>query len=182
MPTDVGFEVAMIGRSNAGKSTLINCLAQRHQLARASKTPGRTQWINIFEVDAKRRLIDLPGYGYAKASRKQMRASQTLIQHYLAYRQCLRALMLLMDARHPLQASDQCILEWASHRDLALQIVLTKSDKLSRHALRCTQWKLCKTLGLTEGQVITFSAKTPKVDLDQIYTILDHFLGAGEKK
>ena len=131
-PPDVGREVAFAGRSNAGKSSCINALARQKQLARASKTPGRTQLINFFALDEERRLVDLPGYGYAKVSHTMKDEWQRHLGEYLQGRFSLRGLILLMDIRHPLTDFDRNMLTWAKERQLAVHCVLTKADKLNR--------------------------------------------------
>ncbi|MES2917969.1 MAG: ribosome biogenesis GTP-binding protein YihA/YsxC [Pseudomonadota bacterium] len=131
-PTDIGREVAFAGRSNAGKSSCINALARQRQLARASKTPGRTQLINFFALDEERRLVDLPGYGYAKVSHTMKEEWQRHLGEYLQGRYSLRGLILLMDIRHPLTDFDRNMLTWAAQRDLPVHCVLTKADKLNR--------------------------------------------------
>lgn len=131
-PPDVGREVAFAGRSNAGKSSCINALARQKQLARASKTPGRTQLINFFALTEGRRLVDLPGYGYAKVSHTMKEEWQRHLGEYLQGRYSLRGLVLLMDIRHPLTDFDQSMLAWAAERHLPVHCVLTKADKLNR--------------------------------------------------
>ena len=131
-PADMGMEVAFAGRSNAGKSSCINALARQKQLARASKTPGRTQLINFFTLDETRRLVDLPGYGYAKVAKDMKREWQKHLGFYLQGRGSLRGLILLMDARHPLTDFDVSMLEWARGHGLDVHCVLTKADKFNR--------------------------------------------------
>ncbi|MFP5430036.1 MAG: ribosome biogenesis GTP-binding protein YihA/YsxC [Gammaproteobacteria bacterium] len=131
-PPDVGVEVAFAGRSNAGKSSCINALARQKQLARASKTPGRTQLINFFALDEGRRLVDLPGYGYAKVAKDMKREWQQHLSFYLQGRHSLRGLILLMDVRHPLTDFDVSMLEWARGHKLDVHCVLTKADKFNR--------------------------------------------------
>jgi GTP-binding protein len=131
-PEDAGMEVAFAGRSNAGKSSCINALARQKQLARASKTPGRTQLINFFSLDEERRLVDLPGYGYARVSHDMKDEWQRHLGTYLQKRGSLRGLILLMDIRHPLTDFDRNMLTWAAQRKLAVHCVLTKADKLNR--------------------------------------------------
>jgi GTP-binding protein len=132
LPTDDGYEVAFAGRSNAGKSSALNCLTNIKQLARTSKTPGRTQLINLFALDETRRLVDLPGYGYAKVALKIKQEWQKNLAQYLDVRQCLRGLVLLMDCRHPLKDLDQMMIDWALDRQIPVHLLLTKADKLSR--------------------------------------------------
>lgn len=135
-PEDVGYEVAFAGRSNAGKSSAINTLTDNKKLARTSKTPGRTQLINFFRLDDDRRLVDLPGYGYAKVSETMKLNWQKHLSEYLQKRKCLRGIVLLMDIRHPLQEFDLSVLAWAAEAQLAVHLVLTKSDKLKPNAAR----------------------------------------------
>lgn len=132
LPADEGFEVAFAGRSNAGKSSALNCLTGIRQLARTSKTPGRTQLINLFAIDPARRLVDLPGYGYAKVALQVKHDWQKNLAHYLEVRQCLRGLVLLMDCRHPLKDLDQMMVDWALDKEIPVHILLTKADKISR--------------------------------------------------
>ncbi|KTD32601.1 ribosome biogenesis GTP-binding protein YihA/YsxC [Legionella israelensis] len=132
LPKDEGYEVAFAGRSNAGKSSALNALTGSRQLARTSKTPGRTQLMNVFSVDEHRRLVDLPGYGYAKVALSIKQNWQRHLAHYLECRQSLKGLVLVMDIRHPLKELDQMMISWALKRELALHVLLTKADKLSR--------------------------------------------------
>ncbi len=131
-PPDEGYEIAFAGRSNAGKSSALNILCDQRSLARTSKTPGRTQLLNFFAVDDERRLVDLPGYGYAKVSEGVKREWQGLLANYLEQRECLRGLLLLMDIRHPMKDYDQQMLHWAAQIGLPVHILLTKADKLKR--------------------------------------------------
>jgi len=136
LPQDNGFEVAFIGRSNAGKSSALNTITGIKNLARVSSTPGRTQMINLFNLDKERRLVDLPGYGYAKAPRTVQQRWIEATNEYLKCRQCLRGLILLMDIRHPLKDSDRHIIEWTVECGVPLHILLSKSDKLKPAAKR----------------------------------------------
>jgi len=129
---DRGVEVAFAGRSNVGKSSSINAITNRKGLARTSKTPGRTQQIIFFEVEAGRRLVDLPGYGFANVPENLRRHWGEFIAQYLAERQCLRGLVLPMDSRRPLTDLDWQMLEWCTHAELDVHILLTKADKLKR--------------------------------------------------
>lgn len=131
-PPDTGYEIAFAGRSNAGKSSAINVLCEQKSLARTSKTPGRTQLLNFFALDDQRRLVDLPGYGYAKVSVNVKRDWQGSLAQYLEERQCLRGLILMMDIRHPLKPYDRQMLDWARHIQLPVHVLLTKADKLKR--------------------------------------------------
>jgi GTP-binding protein len=131
-PTDGLPEIAFVGRSNAGKSSTLNRLVGRRTLARVSKTPGRTQLLNFFNSDIGARLVDLPGYGYAKASRKQQAVWNTLVDEYLNKRTNLIAIVLVTDARHALQPFDIDMLRWVEDRKLFLLLLLNKADKLKQ--------------------------------------------------
>jgi GTP-binding protein len=132
-PPDTGFEIAFAGRSNAGKSSAINALTAQNQLARASKTPGRTQMINFFTLqNTDQRLVDLPGYGYAAVPEAMKLVWQKELEKYLIQRQSLAGLVLLMDIRHPLKDFDKQMLQWAKSRNLFVHVLLTKCDKLNR--------------------------------------------------
>lgn len=131
-PPDAGFEVAFAGRSNVGKSSAINVIARRQGLARTSKTPGRTRQIVFFDLDRQSRLVDLPGYGYARVPERLRAAWGQLIERYLTGRQALRGLILVMDARHPLTELDRHMLHWCEPVGLPVHILLSKTDKLSR--------------------------------------------------
>lgn len=146
-PSDSGFEIAFAGRSNAGKSSAINALCAQKQLARASKTPGRTQMINFFCMgDEQRRLVDLPGYGYAAVPEAMKLVWQKELERYLIERNSLTGLILLMDIRHPLKDFDQMMLQWAKSRGLFVHILLTKADKLNRGPANNTLFAVQKQL------------------------------------
>lgn len=131
LPEDTGIEVAFAGRSNAGKSSALNTLTNQKSLARISKTPGRTQLINVFEVGENQRLIDLPGYGFAKVPLEMKKKWQQALGEYLEKRTSLKGLVVLMDIRHPLKDLDRNLIEWAADSKLPVLALLTKSDKLS---------------------------------------------------
>ena len=131
-PPDSGWEVAFAGRSNAGKSSAINSLTGNKKLAKTSKTPGRTQLINFFQLTPSQRLVDLPGYGFAKVPLAVKREWTRQLENYLQKRQSLRGLILLMDVRHPMQPFDQQMLTWALEASMPVHILLTKADKLKR--------------------------------------------------
>jgi len=147
-PAEGGAEVAFAGRSNAGKSSAINKLTDNGKLARTSKTPGRTQLINFFSLDESgdQRLVDLPGYGYAKVPLATKKKWQAHLSEYLRERQSLKGLVLLMDIRHPLQEFDTMMINWAVEAEMPVHILLTKSDKLKRGAAKATLLELNKHL------------------------------------
>ena len=134
-PDDEGVELAICGRSNSGKSSVLNMLANQKKLAKTSNTPGRTQSINFFYVneDSSKKLVDLPGYGYAKASKKMQKEWGQQITKYMASRKSLRGIILIMDVRHPMQESDLNFIAWCEQYNLPIQILLNKSDKLSKN-------------------------------------------------
>ena len=136
MPKDNGNEIAFIGRSNAGKSSSINTITGIKCLARTSQTPGRTQMINIFAIDEDIRLIDLPGYGYAKVPKVVRERWEKSIDQYLQQRKCLRGLVLIMDIRHPLKEIDIQVIDWATGCNLPVHILLSKADKLNNNEQR----------------------------------------------
>ncbi len=183
LPQDVGYEAAFAGRSNAGKSSALNCLTGVRQLARTSKTPGRTQLINVFTLaDESRRLIDLPGYGYAKVAREMKREWQTHLAHYLEVRQSLKGLILLMDIRHPLKELDQSMVDWALGRELPVHILLTKSDKLSRGQAQTTLLQVRKYYELVPEELLsvqTFSS-LQKQGVDELIAVLNTWLDLSE--
>jgi len=146
LPPDTGIEVAFVGRSNAGKSSVLNQITQNKSLARVSKTPGRTQHINLFELDKKRRIADLPGYGYAKVPPDMKKHWQALLDDYLRTRECIQGLILVMDIRHPLKEFDQHMLTWSADANIPTHILLNKADKLSPNQQRQTLFQVTKVL------------------------------------
>jgi GTP-binding protein len=131
LPADTGREVAFAGRSNAGKSSAINAVVQRNGLARTSKTPGRTKLLNFFELEPGRRIIDLPGYGYAEA-RPDERAQWTALIEELPARECITGLFLIVDIRRGIKPEDEQLLEWATSAGWQVHVLLAKSDKLNQ--------------------------------------------------
>jgi len=166
LPSDQGIEVAIAGRSNAGKSSAINALTDQKALARTSKTPGRTQQIVIFELDEHRRIADLPGYGYAKVPLKLKAHWRTVMQRYFQTRQCLRGVVLVMDIRHPMREFDQQMLAWCESTDLPCHILLTKADKLKRGPAQSTLLKVRR--GLPDIASIQIFSASKKTGLDEL--------------
>ena len=157
-PQDMGHEVAFAGRSNVGKSSAINAIAGQARLARTSKTPGRTQQIVFFEIDSERRLVDLPGYGYAKVPPALQKHWKKMVRHYLEDRNSLRGLILLADIRRGLTDLDRQLLEWCAYKDLSVHLLLTKSDKLSRSAASQALAQVQRDIRLGTDTVQLFSA------------------------
>jgi len=157
LPEDTGYEIAFAGRSNAGKSSALNAIVDQHGLARTSKTPGRTQQLVVFTLDDMHRLIDLPGYGYAKVPDSLRAHWRKLVDAYLRQRQALKGLVLIMDARHPLKEFDQQMLAYSAAIGLPCHCLLTKADKLSKG-------EAARTLK-SVGDTLTQEAPTASVQL-----------------
>ncbi len=177
LPEESGLEIAFAGRSNAGKSSVINRVCSQKSLARTSKTPGRTQLINFFRLPDGHFLVDLPGYGYAKVPEKVKLEWQKFIEAYLTQRNTLRGLILVMDIRHPLTDYDQAMLSWAQSRHLPVHVLLNKSDKLTRGAGAGVLLQVRKAVAnLGHVSVQTFSALN-KQGLDECWGVLETWLG-----
>ncbi|MBB5211819.1 ribosome biogenesis GTP-binding protein YihA/YsxC [Microbulbifer hydrolyticus] len=178
-PEDSGAEVAFAGRSNAGKSSAINALTDNGKLARTSKTPGRTQLINFFTLSEQQRLVDLPGYGYAKVARSMKDEWQRHLAFYLEQRQCLRGLVLLMDIRQPLKEFDLHMLTWAVNSGLPAHILLTKADKLKNGPANNTRFaveKELKTLELDKNVTVQIFSAPKRKGLDKLEARLNQWL------
>lgn len=176
-PPDTGAEVAFAGRSNAGKSSALNALVQQGSLARTSKTPGRTQLINFFSVGDGCRLVDLPGYGYAKVSNEiRVRWHQGL-EDYLQSRRSLAGIVLVMDVRHPLADFDRMMLDFCTGRGLPVHCLLTKADKLSRGAGANALQTVRRELAAWPGATAQLFSATGKTGLDDTWAKLAHWLG-----
>ncbi|MEM1112901.1 MAG: ribosome biogenesis GTP-binding protein YihA/YsxC [Pseudomonadota bacterium] len=153
-PPDEGWEVAFAGRSNAGKSSAINSLTGNKKLARTSRTPGRTQLINFFQLSDHQRLVDLPGYGFAKVPEKVKREWTAQLESYLQRRQSLRGLVLVMDTRHPLQPFDTQMLDWALAADMPTHLLLTKADKMKKGPAKASLLQVRRALA-EHGDLVT---------------------------
>lgn len=175
-PPDTGSEVAFAGRSNAGKSSAINALTGNGRLARTSKTPGRTQLLNFFDLGDDHRLVDLPGYGFAKVPLAVKEQWQRHLEHYLQARQSLRGLILLMDIRHPLQAFDLQLLDWTQSCVMPVHILLTKADKLKFGAAKSALLDVRKTLKDREAVTLQLFSATAGMGLEELLAQLDQWL------
>lgn len=179
LPPDEGFEVAFAGRSNAGKSSAINKITGQKALARTSKTPGRTQLINYFTLDEQRRLVDLPGYGYAKVSLDIKLRWQETMERYLSVRRSLKGLILLMDVRHPLKEIDKQLLTWCWQVGMPVHVLLTKADKLNRGPAQSILLDVRRELednappGTTTVQLFSALKGT---GTEEVYGVLDRWL------
>jgi GTP-binding protein len=178
---DVGKEIAFAGRSNSGKSTAINSITQRAGLARVSRTPGRTQLVNFFELAPERRLVDLPGYGFAKVPERVRVHWLQLMEHYFNVRESLVGLILIVDSRRGLGTQDAGMLEWILSRDRVAHVLLTKADKLNRHD---AQRVLRETVAACSDTSVTaqlFSAHS-RQGLDEARQVMDGWLNGTQKK
>jgi GTP-binding protein len=175
LPPDRGREAAFAGRSNAGKSSALNALAGVSGLARVSKTPGRTRLINFFSVDGERRLVDLPGYGYAKVPAAERRHWGELLEGYFQQRQTLAGLMLIMDVRHPLTDYDRQLLQFAVPLGRPVHVLLSKSDKLGKNAARKCLAEVKRGLGDNASVQLLSAHKGEGVD--EARAVLAEWLG-----
>lgn len=174
LPPDGGAEVAIAGRSNAGKSSLINRLCRQKSLARTSRTPGRTRQLVFFRLDDSHHLVDLPGYGFARVGGELKRHWKGLIQGYLETRRSLAGLVIVMDIRHPLKPGDVDLANWAADRGLPIHLVLTKADKLGRGKQSESLMKVRKAVEESVG-VQVFSATTGQ-GLDELEAVMAGWL------
>mgnify|MGYP000626851144 CR=1 FL=1 len=177
-PSPEGVEIAFAGRSNAGKSSAINALTGRKSLARTSKTPGRTREMVFFRLDDQRRLVDLPGYGYAKVPVAMKQKWQQHLSDYLQNRECLAGLLMMMDVRHPLTEYDWQMLDWCRHVELPVHILLTKADKLKRGPASASLLKVRKQLKNEEFDQVSvqlFSA-LKRTGVDQAHVQMAQWL------
>jgi GTP-binding protein len=177
-PEDSGAEVAVVGRSNSGKSSAINRIVGRTRLARVSKTPGRTQMINFFDLGPGWRLVDLPGYGFARVPETERHAWRGLIEAYLEGRRSLKGLFVTVDIRRGLKDRDRAMVDWARALKLPIMVLLTKADKLSRGAAARRRLELVRELG--EADVVTLFSAVDGTGLDAARAQLNDWLGAPE--
>ena len=171
---DTGTEVVFAGRSNSGKSSAINAITQRRALARTSKTPGQTRLVNFFELEPQRRLVDLPGYGFAKVPRALQEHWKELLEAYFETRESLTALFIVMDARRPLGQQDWQMLEYARGRGHAVHLLLTKADTLKPSEAARTLARVRREIG-TKATAQLFSA-VEHSGVDEARRLLRHWL------
>lgn len=175
-PADSSAEVAFAGRSNAGKSSAVNVITSLPQLARTSKTPGRTQLINFFFIEEGKYLVDLPGYGYAKVPLERRDKWQFELEKYLRRRKALVGLILLSDIRHPLKKFDRMMIEWAAQANLPLHLLLTKADKLKRGATQKTLLKVEKELTVFDNVSVQLFSALRNIGVDPVRKVLTQWL------
>lgn len=188
MPEDEGIEIAFAGRSNAGKSSALNRLTNQRNLAKTSKTPGRTQLINLFKVQEYCHIVDLPGYGFAQVPLEMKKKWQKSLGEYLQKRQCLKGLVVLMDIRHPMKDLDQQLIFWAIECNIPVQVLLTKADKLKSGARKAQLLKIREASMAFGGDVsVDLFSSLKGIGVDQLRNKLDTWfepaqalLGAGD--
>jgi len=176
-PEDIGAEVAFAGRSNAGKSSAINTICDQKKLARASKTPGRTQQLNFFSVADSIRIVDLPGYGFAKVPLEMRKNWGLLVGNYLKKRKSLRGVILMMDVRHPLKDQDVELVDWSAQLGLPLHVLLTKSDKLSHGAAKSSMLKVRNALKHAPLATVQLFSSLNGNGVDEARSLLDQWFG-----
>jgi GTP-binding protein len=176
-PPDEGFEVAFAGRSNAGKSSALNAITQQNALARVSKTPGRTQAINFFAMNEQCRLVDLPGYGYAKVGGSMKDEWQKNMGDFVTHRQALKGLIILMDIRHPFTEMDVTMLNWARDMGKSVHLLLTKADKFKRGPAKNIFFAVQKRLNAEyPGFSLQLFSSQDKQGLEEVWAKLDAWM------
>ncbi|MEW9797871.1 ribosome biogenesis GTP-binding protein YihA/YsxC [Alteromonas sp. CYL-A6] len=183
LKSDEGIEVAFAGRSNAGKSSALNTLTRQKNLARTSKTPGRTQMINVFELDEHRRLVDLPGYGFAQVPLAMKKKWQQSLGEYLQKRTSLKGLVVMMDIRHPFKDLDQELIHWAVAANIPVLALLTKADKL-KSGKRKEQVMMAREAAMAFCGDVTVHAFSSlnRIGLPELESILLEWLDVPVKK
>ena len=176
LPNDVGAEIAIIGRSNSGKSSSINAICDQKTLAKTSRTPGRTRLINLFKVNEGKYLVDLPGYGYAQVPEQMKRQWQKAMTDYLQQRKCLCGLVVTMDIRTPLRDHDRMIIDWSIAANLPCLILLTKADKFGVNKRKEMVGEVKTQLSEFGGNftIIAFSALS-KIGIDETRNVLKNW-------
>lgn len=165
-------EIAFVGKSNVGKSSLINCMINRRALARTSQNPGKTRTINFYNVEDLMYFVDLPGYGYAKISKTESAKWGQMVEGYLKKREFLREILLLIDIRHEPSANDKLMYEWLRYFEKSMTIIATKADKLSRNERNKSLSVIKKSLALgADTSLLPFSSET-KEGRDELWGII----------
>lgn len=183
LPLDTGIEIAFAGRSNAGKSSALNALTQQNGLARTSKTPGRTQLINLFQIEEGLRLVDLPGYGYAQVPEEMKRKWQRSLGEYLQKRECLKGVVILMDIRHPLKDLDMQMIDWAVGSELPTLVLLTKADKLASGARKKQLMSVREELANKVGDIrVEYFSSLKKIGIDKLRNTLNEWFSGSEEQ
>jgi GTP-binding protein len=174
LPEDEGIEIAFAGRSNAGKSSALNRLTNQRNLAKTSKTPGRTQLINLFKVQDNCHIVDLPGYGFAQVPLEMKKKWQKSLGEYLQKRECLKGVVVLMDIRHPMKDLDQQLIFWATECNIPVQVLLTKADKLKSGARKAQLLKIRQdAVGFGGDVSVDVFSSLKGIGVDQLRKKLD---------
>ncbi|MBE7031879.1 MAG: YihA family ribosome biogenesis GTP-binding protein [Ruminococcaceae bacterium] len=177
-PVDVP-EIALVGRSNVGKSSLINCLANRKNLARTSSTPGKTATINFYDIAGKYRIVDLPGYGYAKVSKQEKEKWAGMIENYLSRRENLVQVIQLVDARHKPTADDIMMFDWIREYNYEPFVVATKHDKLKKSQIEANLTAIYEALNLGEESVLIPFSSESREGRDEVLELIEYVLEGG---
>lgn len=180
-PQDTLPEVAFAGRSNVGKSSLLNTLTNRKNLARVSGTPGKTRTINFFQINDAFRIVDLPGYGYAKLSKSATADWGNMMESYLANRENLRCVIQLVDIRHQPTAQDVQMYQWLQHYGLDGVVVATKADKISRNQLRAQMNLIRKTLGMSQDDIVLPISSLKKTGYEDLWSVIEQIISDEEE-
>ncbi|QEA58631.1 YihA family ribosome biogenesis GTP-binding protein [Leuconostoc koreense] len=176
-PTDGKPEIALVGRSNVGKSSLTNTLIQRKNFARTSSQPGKTQTLNFYDVEDKLYFVDVPGYGYAKVSKAQREAFGVMIEEYITSRKQLRGVISLVDARHEPSEDDISMYEWLHYYNIPILVVATKSDKISRGKFNKAESVIKKALGFdNENSNFQFFSSETKYGKDEVWNWIEQHI------
>ena len=182
LPENTLPEIAFAGKSNVGKSSLINALMNRKSYARISATPGKTQTINFYNINEALYLVDLPGYGYAKAPKSEIDKWGMMIEDYLNKRQVLKGIVMLVDIRHEPGENDKIMYNWLKHYDYDIIVVATKMDKIKRSQIQKQLSVIKKGLNMApEDTLIPFSGET-KVGVEELWSVLENIIGYEENK
>ena len=176
-PTDGRPEVAFVGKSNVGKSTLINALVGRRALARTSSQPGKTRTINFYDVEGLMYIVDVPGYGYAKAPKTEIEKWGKMIEEYLQNRQELRSIVMLIDIRHEPGKNDKIMYDWLKHYGYDIIIAATKSDKIKRSQLQKNLSVIRKSLDLKEGEILIPFSGPEKKGVKELWDAIENVIG-----
>ena len=179
-PEDTLPEVAFAGRSNVGKSSLLNTLTNRKNLARVSGTPGKTRTINFFQINDAFRIVDLPGYGYAKLSKSATADWGNMMETYLANRENLRLVIQLVDIRHEPTAQDVQMYQWLQHYGLDGVVVATKADKISRNQLRTQMNLIRKTLGMAQDDIVLPVSSLKNTGYEDLWSVIEQIISDEE--
>jgi len=171
-PDDSLPEVAFVGRSNVGKSSLINTLVNRKRLAKTSNTPGRTQLVNFFMINKSLSFVDLPGYGYAKVPVSVKRGWKAMVEGYLEGRENLRLVVMILDIRREPSGNDDQLIQWLRSNNIKIVFVLTKVDKFSRGQVNISRRKIGEHLGVSYDELVSFSAKT-RYGKDELWRVIE---------